>query len=108
MSRHTSHLLQGTLLRVDVVATADLPRISAQNGAAWSGSQALAFGAAALGWMREQAAAQPGAHLRFSYEGGSSSGSGRTVAGAIRCSVVEGGTLPSRVQGCLRECGQAL
>ena len=92
---------QGNLLRVDVVATADLPRISAQHQAAWSGNQALAFGAAALAWMRAQAAAQPGAHLRFSYGGG---GDG----GAIQCGVVEGGALPARIQACLNACGLAL
>ena len=101
--------LQGTLLRVDLVATADLPHISTRSGVGWSGNQALAFGAAVLGWMRAQAAAQPGAHLRFSYDGGSGggSGSGSGAAGVIRCSVVGGGALPGRVQRCLRECGLA-
>lgn len=94
---------QGTLLRVDAVATADLPRISAAHGPPWSGNQALAFGAEALRWMRAQAAAQPGAHLRFSY-GGSSGGEGA----AIHCSVVEGGALPGRIQRCLLECRLAL
>jgi hypothetical protein len=96
--------VQGIVRRIDLVATADLPRISAQHGAAFSPNQALRFGAAALGWMRQQAAARPGQHLRFCYEGsaprGSSAGGGSGGGGAIRCEVLEGGALPQRLPAC--------
>lgn len=101
--------VQGIVRRIDLVATADLPRISAQHGAAFSPNQALRFGAAALGWMQQQAAARPGQHLRFCYEGsaprGSSAGGGSGGGGAIRCEVLEGGALPQRLRSCLQECG---
>ena len=51
--------VQGVVHRMDLVPTADLPRISAQAGAAWSAGQALLFGAAALTWMRAEAARRP-------------------------------------------------
>lgn len=87
---------QGTLHRIDVVSTADLPRVSAQHGVAFSPNQALRFGAATLAWMRAQAGARPGQHLRFEYAGD---------GGALRCVVVEGGALPARLRRCLQECG---
>ena len=92
--------VQGIVRRIDLVATADLPRISAQHGAAFSPNQALRFGAAALGWMQQQAAARPGSAPR-----GSSAGGGSGGGGAIRCEVLEGGALPQRLRSCLQECG---
>lgn len=94
-------LPQGTLLRVDLIDTAALPCVSAQNGAAWSPNQALAFGDAALAWMRQQAEAHPGQQLRFAYQPGRD---GRS-AGAVACAAVPGGALPDRLRRCLRECG---
>ncbi|EFN52607.1 hypothetical protein CHLNCDRAFT_138659 [Chlorella variabilis] len=99
----------GMVRRIDLVATADLPGISAAHGAHWSPGQALQFGVAVLGWMREEAGRAPGQHLRFTYAGGSGGGGGRGgAAGSIRCEVVEGGALPQRISSCLRECGLEL
>ena len=82
--------------RVDVVTTADLPRISAAAGAAFSPHPALRFGSDALAWMRVEAGARPGQHLRFEYAGD---------RGALRCTVLEGGALPERLRRCLQDFG---
>ena len=98
----TAPSTQGVVHRVDVVATADLARISARGGAPWSADQALQFGDEALAWMRQQAERWPRQHLRFSYRGGGAAG------GAITCAAVPldaGGLLPERVQACLQSCG---
>ncbi|KAI3430830.1 hypothetical protein D9Q98_009241 [Chlorella vulgaris] len=111
---------EGMVHRVDLVSTADLPRISAAHAEAWSPNLALGCGVALLDWMREQAESQPGQHLRFTYDGSSSSSSsssrymaagggarggsrGGSTAGVLRCELVQGGELPSRLQRCFRE-----
>jgi hypothetical protein len=91
--------------RLDVVRTAELPRISAAHGAPWSPARVLHCGAAALSWMRQAAERSPGQHLRFEYEGGPRGPRGGATAGLVRCAVVPGGQLPNRILGCLREGG---
>lgn len=93
--------LQGTIHRIDTVLTEDLPRISASHSVPFSPNQALLFGSEALGWMRREAAARPGQHLRFSYAGSEAGGD----VGGISCNVLAGGQLPERLQRCLAVCG---
>lgn len=88
---------EGRIHRIDLARTADLPRISAQAGAAFYPNQALQFGVAALQWMREVASQQPGQHLRFSYDG---------TSRRLSWQLVPGGDLPARLRRCLAECGQ--
>lgn len=80
--------------------TADLPRISARNGAAFDPAQALTFGSEVLAWMWREAAARPGQHLRFAYE---PSSGGSSAGGVIRCELLPDGLLPGRLKQCIHD-----
>lgn len=90
---------QGVIHGIHPVATAELPRTSARAGVPFSPNQALQFGCEALSWMRREAAARPGQHLRFSHAGGN------TGSAAISCAVLPHGQLPQRLIRCLETCG---
>jgi RAT1-interacting protein len=82
----------GVVHAIHTVHTHDLPRLSLQNGEAWSPHAALAFGADALAWFRRAAARHVGAHVRFTYD---------PASGAIRAAVVADGSLPARLAAAL-------
>jgi RAT1-interacting protein len=82
----------GIVHAIHTVPTHDLPRLSLQNGEAWSPHAALAFGAAALTWFRSTASRHAGRHVRFTYD---------PASGAIRASVVADGSLPARLAAAL-------
>lgn len=66
-----------------------LPGLSAEAGYPWSPEQLLAFGDAALAWLKQEAAQHTGQQLSCSYDPG---------ARTLQAQLVPQGDMPQRLQ----------
>jgi len=90
---------EGVLLELNLVPTADVPRVCAANGSGFSPELVLGRGAALLGHMRSEARKEgAGVTLRWEFVPGERGGAGAEM----RCKRVEGSTLAGRVRAAIR------
>mmetsp|Transcript_21324 Transcript_21324/g.46770 ORF Transcript_21324/g.46770 Transcript_21324/m.46770 type:complete len:441 (-) Transcript_21324:127-1449(-) len=79
----------GVLRQMEVIATTDLPKLSARGGHAWDPWQCILFLHAVATWMQRLAKQHPRAMIRLVY---------RPSDGCIRASLVHGSDMCARVQ----------